>query len=368
LTAFHVIGVAPPEITVQMFTGEWLPAQFDATKSLPQQDLAILKVNARPAVCVPLGVISSQQVTDKVLSVGYPLGDRADNPHLGFYDGSISRLRDDGKIETDAVRGQGQSGGLLYHHASQRVIGVAVEGYKPERMIAGLAQRLDSLLAQWAELPEITARVAQQWDKQMLEIPAQVMQTRDKPIDWLQYRWWLIGAVAILLVSGLGYISIRNPPVPPDIPSPGNNLVQNSLTLENNVHRPGSDYHSFNMSQDAPELCRTACQMNLRCVAFDYIKPSAVYADSPPTCWLKDKISPSAINSCCISGVKMEQQGQESPELPSLLKAENEDSIGIFSYLFDNTQSTAGACSPIVSGGVTGNVSTECTTVHTSTK
>ena len=207
LTAFHVIGVAPPEITVQMFTGEWLPAQFDATKSLPQQDLAILRVNARPAVCVPLGVISSQQVTDAVLSVGYPLGDRADNPHLGFYDGSISRLRDDGKIETDAVRGQGQSGGLLYHHASQRVIGVAVEGYKPERMIAGLAQRLDSLLAQWAELPDITARVAQQWDKQMPEITAQVTPTRDKPIDWLQYRWWLIGAAGILLLLGVIWFS-----------------------------------------------------------------------------------------------------------------------------------------------------------------
>jgi len=188
LTAFHVIGVAPPEITIQMFTGEWLPAQFDATKSLPQQDLAILRVSARPAVCVPLGVISSQQVTDAVLSVGYPLGDRTNNPHLGFYDGSISRLRDDGKIETDAVRGQGQSGGLLYHPASQRVIGVVKEGYERELMIAGLALRLDSLLAQWAELPEITARVAQQWDKQM---------------NWLQYRWWLIGAAGILLLLGV---------------------------------------------------------------------------------------------------------------------------------------------------------------------
>lgn len=194
LTAFHVIGVAPPEITIQLFTGEWLPAQFDAIKSLPQQDLAVLRINARPAVCVPLGVISSQQVTDAVLSVGYPLGDRADNPHLGFYDGSISRLRDDGKIETDAVRGQGQSGGLLYHHANQRVIGVAVEGYKPEIMIGGLARRLDSLLAQWAELPEITARVAQQWDRQM---------------NWLNYRWWLIGAAGVLLLLGLMWFAFQ---------------------------------------------------------------------------------------------------------------------------------------------------------------
>lgn len=198
LTAFHVLGNPIPEITIQTFTGEWLPAQFDAAKSLPQQDLAVLKVMACPAVCVPLGIISSQQVTDKVLSVGYPLGDRADNPHLGVYDGTIFRLRDDGKIETDAVRGQGQSGGLLYHPASQRVIGVAVEGYKPERMIAGLAQRLDSLLAQWAELPDMTARVAQQWDKQM---------------NWLQYRWWLIGAAGILLLLGMAwFVSGNNEP------------------------------------------------------------------------------------------------------------------------------------------------------------
>jgi len=207
LTAFHVIGITPPEITVQTFSGEWLPAQFDAAKSLPQQDLAVLKVSTHPAVCVPLGIISSQQVTDKVLSMGYPLGDRADNPHLGVYDGTIFRLRDDGKIETDAVRGQGQSGGLLYHPASQRVIGVVVEGYKPERMIAGLAQRLDSLLAQWAELPDMTARVAQQWDKQMLEINAQV--TQDKPMNWLQYRWWFIGAAGILLLLGMIWLLSR---------------------------------------------------------------------------------------------------------------------------------------------------------------
>jgi len=233
LTAFHVIGIAPPEITVQTFTGDVLSARMDTAKSLPQQDLAVLQVMARPAVCVPLGIISSQQVTDKVLSVGYPLGDRADNPHLGFYDGSISRLRNDGKIETDAVRGQGQSGGLLYHHASQRVIGVAVEGYKPERMIAGLAQRLDSLLAQWAELPEITARVAQQWDKQMLEITAQVTPTRDKPIDWLQYRWWLIGAAGILLLLGVMWF-LSHPRTTGDC-SPTIDKTTGNVSLECNI-------------------------------------------------------------------------------------------------------------------------------------
>jgi len=74
------------------------------------------------------------------------------------------------------------------------VIGVAVEGYKPERMIAGLAQRLDSLLAQWAELPDITARVARHWDKQM---------------NWLQYRWWLMGAAGVLLLLGVIWFAFQ---------------------------------------------------------------------------------------------------------------------------------------------------------------
>jgi hypothetical protein len=70
-----------------------------------------------------------------------------------------------------------------------------------------LAQWLDSLLAQWAELPDITARVARQWDTQISEIPAQV--TPDKPIDWLQYRWWLIGAAGILLLLGMIWLLSR---------------------------------------------------------------------------------------------------------------------------------------------------------------
>ncbi|OQW92771.1 MAG: hypothetical protein BWK79_14005 [Beggiatoa sp. IS2] len=129
--------------------------------------LAVLKVATGSPQCVPLGVISSQQVTDAVLSVGYPLGDRADNPHLGFYAGTIFRLREDGKIETDAVRGQGQSGGLLYHEASQRIIGVAVEGYKPERMIAGLAQRLEGLFERWPALARLNQPAIVQWERRL---------------------------------------------------------------------------------------------------------------------------------------------------------------------------------------------------------
>jgi len=170
LTAFHVVKLYLLGITVQTFSGEQYIAQFDEQKSLPDQDLAVLKIQINQAQAVPLGMISSQQITDAVLSVGYPLGDRTDSPHLadyphsGIYCGTIFRLRDDGKIETDAVRGVGQSGGLLYHFSSRRVIGVAVEGYKPDRMIAGLAQRLDFLFQKWTDLYFINQKIIEIWE------------------------------------------------------------------------------------------------------------------------------------------------------------------------------------------------------------
>lgn len=198
LTAYHVIGAFPPSITVETFAGESFIAQVDTAKSLPEQDLAVLTVATTAPQCVPLGVISSQQVTDAVFSVGYPLGDRADNPHLGFYDGTIFRLRGDGKIETDAVRGQGQSGGLLYHEASQRVIGVAVEGYKPDRMIAGLAQRLDGLFERW---PALNQSTIERWNEQFSEqslIKGRLPFSKPFLVKWGAIA--LVGIITLLLL------------------------------------------------------------------------------------------------------------------------------------------------------------------------
>lgn len=199
LTAFHVVKLHLLGITVQTFSGEKHIAQFDEQKSLPEQDLAVLKIQINQAQAVPLGTISSQHITDNVLSMGYPLGERADNPHLGVYGGTIFRLRDDGKIETDAVRGVGQSGGLLYLFSSRRIIGVAVEGYKPDRMIAGLAQRLDFLFQKWQDLSTLSQHAAKQWDFKM---------------QWFNYRWWIVGGVINLILLGLflkmGNTSINN--------------------------------------------------------------------------------------------------------------------------------------------------------------
>jgi len=76
------------------------------------------------------------------------------------------------------------------------------------------------------------------------------------------------------------------------------------VSLEDGITRRGSDYTSFIPNRSDPELCRTACQNDQKCKAFDYVKPSAVWTNSPPACWLKESVPPIEYNPCCMSGVK----------------------------------------------------------------
>lgn len=185
LTAYHCIGAWPPEIRVKTASGEHFIARLDEEKTSVSHDIAVLKVDACPSLCLPLGGVSSQQVSDEVISLGYPGSDRLDNQQLGFYPGKIFRLRDDGKIETDAVRGGGQSGGPLYHYNTKRVVGVVVEHYwskevqqlaenklvtAPPKVLAGLAVQLEPLFARWSELESITGQVAKEWDKRLEQL------------------------------------------------------------------------------------------------------------------------------------------------------------------------------------------------------
>ncbi|OQW92091.1 MAG: hypothetical protein BWK78_02730 [Thiotrichaceae bacterium IS1] len=185
LTAYHCIGAWPPEIRVKTASGEHFIARLDEEKTLVSHDIAVLKIDVRPSLCLPLGVVSSQQVSDEVISLGYPGSDRLDNQQLGFYPGKIFRFRDDGKIETDAVRGGGQSGGPLYHYNTKRVVGVVVEHYwskevqqlsenklvtAPPKVLAGLAVQLEPLFARWSELESINGQVVKEWDKRLEQL------------------------------------------------------------------------------------------------------------------------------------------------------------------------------------------------------
>lgn len=168
LTAFHCIGAKADieegfvgRVKIELGSGKILEAQLDYAKSVPDNDIAVLKVNYSPEYYLPLGIESN--VYDEVVALGYPVGRRYGT--IGTYPGKISRFPTDNQIETDAVKGTGHSGSALYHYASKRVIGIVSEVYKPEEMPdSGFAVQLMSLFKTWPELQTITAEVAKNWE------------------------------------------------------------------------------------------------------------------------------------------------------------------------------------------------------------
>jgi len=75
LTAWHcieeVIRIPFSELTV-ICHGQELPAQLDQDKSLPDEDIAILKVTGSVPLCLPLGLVDVNHRGDEIVSIGYP--------------------------------------------------------------------------------------------------------------------------------------------------------------------------------------------------------------------------------------------------------------------------------------------------------
>jgi len=170
LTAFHCIGEYPPQIEVETrFDGKFV-ARLDEEKSLRNFDIAVLKINYRASHCLPLGFISEGDIGDDVVSIGYPAGHKPNSRDIGIYFGRISRFLADNKFENDAVKGQGQSGGLVYHYATHRVVGLAVQGYKSDVILhMGLAARFNPLFEKWIEFKSINDKVIQTWEKKLIK-------------------------------------------------------------------------------------------------------------------------------------------------------------------------------------------------------
>ncbi|HIE01839.1 MAG TPA: trypsin-like serine protease [Thiotrichaceae bacterium] len=188
LSAYHCIKDAPPEdIFIETrFDGQF-QAVVDKEKSLQdtQYDIAVLKVNHSPSHCLPLSTISHQHRSgDEVVGVGYPAGHKPENTQIGTYVGTISRFRTDNKIENDVIKGQGQSGGLIYHYATQRVIGLAVRDYDRDVMSdTGLATRFELLFEKWPELEIINDKVAQAWETGLVKWEEGKLQQIETQLD-----------------------------------------------------------------------------------------------------------------------------------------------------------------------------------------
>ena len=166
LTAYHCVGESPNDIWVKTHFDGKFQAKLDHQKSLrdSEYDIAVLKMAYQPNHCLPLGIVSNEHITDEIVAVGYPAGHKPENTHIKTFIGRISGFRTDNKIENDAVKGQGQSGGLIYHYKTHRVIGLATAGYKSEIMLnTGLATRFEPLFKKWRELKQINQAVAERW-------------------------------------------------------------------------------------------------------------------------------------------------------------------------------------------------------------
>jgi len=79
-------------------------------------------------------------------------------------------------------------------------------------------------------------------------------------------------------------------------------VAANSNSMELNTDRPGRDYRSFDMPWDDPAICREACERDLKCKAWTYVKPNIQGQYS--RCWLKHSVPDARQNSCCTSGLK----------------------------------------------------------------
>jgi hypothetical protein len=171
LTAYHCFDQYPvfaDNIIIKTNFGKEFKAPFEEAKSSKLFDIAVLKVDENISISLPLGVVSKEHIFDDIVALGYPAGHRDDNQQIGIYPGKISKFRDDFKIENNAIKGPGQSGGPVYHYPTKRIIGVAVEGYKSEVMTdTALAARIDPLFDKWSELQNITAEVAKSWDERL---------------------------------------------------------------------------------------------------------------------------------------------------------------------------------------------------------
>jgi AAA+ ATPase superfamily predicted ATPase/V8-like Glu-specific endopeptidase len=190
LTAWHCIN----EVVVQLSPTIWVEygednrfeAQLDYDKSLPDNDIAVLKIEQLTLNCVPLGLITEAHKDDEVMAVGYPAA-YIEGVGMGAYSGTITRLVKH-KLATTVVQGAGQSGGLIYHFNTQRVIGIASEVFHEKIMKnEGLAVRFETLFENWPVLHEITQKIAQNWDNRLAEFE----KTQQKTLDFTQIHRFL---------------------------------------------------------------------------------------------------------------------------------------------------------------------------------
>jgi hypothetical protein len=170
LTAWHCIQEAvsfESDIFIESESGEKFLGRLEPEKSIEDSDIAVIKIDCDIDNCVPLGRVPKNPRGDEVISVGYPGIDK-NQAGIGVFFGTMTRFVDF-DIEIDgAIQGQGQSGGLLYHWATHRIVGVVKDIYKEDVLRnAGLVAKVDFLFSKWDELSDINQKSVKAWDERL---------------------------------------------------------------------------------------------------------------------------------------------------------------------------------------------------------
>jgi hypothetical protein len=155
------------------YKGERILARLDEEKSIKGHDIAVLKIERKPQVnCIPLlkHLPTEGNQGSEVVTLGYS-GVYKDD--LQVFVGTISLIDKKYQIVvTNPIQGKGQSGGPLYHYATNRIVGVATDIFKEDQLRnSGLAAKFDVLFHKWPELSEIHKKNSQSWEERLQSLP-----------------------------------------------------------------------------------------------------------------------------------------------------------------------------------------------------
>lgn len=121
--------------------------------------------------------------------------------------------------------------------------------------------------------------------------------------------------------------------------------LQPNMSFEPNTDRPGQNFRVLNLEKADPSLCAQACGGDSRCRSYTYVKPGV--QGPKARCWLKSGVPTAQKNTCCISGVKVDQSGAAPSEKVSVGKTSVEqdtDRPGMNYKNFDLIRNYPGLC------------------------
>ncbi len=195
LTAYHCIGdfIDEHELYVKNATYGKLHVRFERDKSFKNHeiDIAVLKLVDPILIAdyLPLGLINGNH-KDEVIAIGYPA------EILSVIPGRIHGFPEKypQMFFNNVMKAEGQSGGPVYHLATQRVVGLALNVYRPEVVKeGGLAGRFDKLFEQWQELTMLNQQSIEKWEERL---------PKDQLMKWSKWYGIVIGIIIVLLVIG----------------------------------------------------------------------------------------------------------------------------------------------------------------------